>query len=202
MSGSPESATPAGGMTIAATVEEIVVDKLERKPEEVTMDARFIDDLGADSLDITELLMALEEAYSIDIDDEANDIQSVGDAVVYILVKSIENEAKKQDIDTADAVLMQPGDCAAGGSIESDDDAVKYVLSKVVQSEAKRQRINLEDLSYTAPEDSGKAPLTRMSPEDSSAMVAKLSAIVEELKSKPLVTVEELKQIAEAAAAG
>ena len=65
-------------------VQKIVVEKLDRKPEEVTLDAKFIEDLGADSLDLTELLMALEEEYNIDIDDEANDIQTVGDAVKYI----------------------------------------------------------------------------------------------------------------------
>ena len=65
-------------------VRKIVVEKLDRSPEEVTVDAKFIEDLGADSLDLTELLMALEEEYNIDIDDEANDIQTVGDAVKYI----------------------------------------------------------------------------------------------------------------------
>jgi len=57
---------------------------LDRKPEEVKNEASFIEDLGADSLDLTELLMALEEEYQIDIDDEANEIQTVGDAVKYI----------------------------------------------------------------------------------------------------------------------
>ncbi len=65
-------------------VKQIVVEKLERKPEEVTAEARFIEDLGADSLDLTELLMALEEEYKIDIDDEATELQTVGDAVKYI----------------------------------------------------------------------------------------------------------------------
>ena len=60
------------------------MENLERKPEEVTDDARFIEDLGADSLDLTELLMALEEEYNVEIDDEANDIQTVGDAIKYI----------------------------------------------------------------------------------------------------------------------
>jgi acyl carrier protein len=62
----------------------IVARQLDRKPEEVTLEAKFIDDLGADSLDITELLMALEEQYNVDIDDDANEIQTVGDAVNYI----------------------------------------------------------------------------------------------------------------------
>jgi acyl carrier protein len=43
-----------------------------------------VDDLGADSLDLTELLMALEEEFNIEIDDEANAIESVGDAIKYI----------------------------------------------------------------------------------------------------------------------
>ena len=69
---------------VVEAVHRIVAERLERKPEEVTDDARFIEDLGADSLDLTELLMALEEEYQIDIDDEANEIQTVGDAVKYI----------------------------------------------------------------------------------------------------------------------
>ncbi|HNV22457.1 MAG TPA: acyl carrier protein [Candidatus Hydrogenedentes bacterium] len=71
-------------INVAETVKKIVVENLERKPEEVTDDARFIEDLGADSLDLTELLMALEEEYNVEIDDEANDIQTVGDAIKYI----------------------------------------------------------------------------------------------------------------------
>ncbi|HOJ34765.1 MAG TPA: acyl carrier protein [Candidatus Hydrogenedentes bacterium] len=71
-------------VNVAEKVRQIIAEKLDRKPEEVTMEAKFIDDLGADSLDITELLMALEEEYNIDIDDEANQIQTVGDAVKYI----------------------------------------------------------------------------------------------------------------------
>ncbi len=71
-------------VNVAEKVKQIIAEKLDRKPEEVTMEAKFIDDLGADSLDITELLMALEEEYNIDIDDEANQIQTVGDAVKYI----------------------------------------------------------------------------------------------------------------------
>jgi acyl carrier protein len=77
----------ADNSNIEEKVKQIVVEKLDRKPEEVTLEARFIDDLGADSLDLTELLMALEEEYNIDIDDEANTIQTVGDAVDYIKTK-------------------------------------------------------------------------------------------------------------------
>jgi len=71
-------------VNVAETVKRIVVERLDRKPEEVTNEARFIDDLGADSLDLTELLMALEEEFNVDIDDEANQIETVADAVKYI----------------------------------------------------------------------------------------------------------------------
>lgn len=69
---------------VAETVMRIVAEQLDRQPDEVTVEAKFIDDLGADSLDVTELLMALEEEFEIDIDDEANAIETVGDAVKYI----------------------------------------------------------------------------------------------------------------------
>ena len=69
------------------TVRKIVCERLDKKVEEVTLEARFIEDLGADSLDLTELLMALEEEFNIDIDDEANQIETVADAVNYIKSK-------------------------------------------------------------------------------------------------------------------
>ena len=65
-------------------VKRIVVEKLDRKAEEVTSEARFVEDLGADSLALTELLMALEEEFNVDIDDEANSIETVQDAINYI----------------------------------------------------------------------------------------------------------------------
>ena len=71
-------------VNIPEKVREIIAERLDRKPEEVVDDAKIIDDLGADSLDVTELMMALEEEYNIDIDDEANAIETVGDAVKYI----------------------------------------------------------------------------------------------------------------------
>lgn len=69
---------------VADRVKGIIVERFERKPEEVTEEARFVDDLGADSLDITEMIMALEEEFNIDIDDDANQIETVGDAIRYI----------------------------------------------------------------------------------------------------------------------
>ncbi len=69
---------------IEEAVKKVIIERLDKSAEEVTLEARFIDDLGADSLDVTELLMALEEEFNIDIDDETNSIETVGDAVDYI----------------------------------------------------------------------------------------------------------------------
>jgi acyl carrier protein len=70
-------------------VKKIVADRLEKSEEEVTSEAAFIEDLGADSLDVVELVMALEEEFDIDIpDEEAEDIKTVGDAVRYIEEKT------------------------------------------------------------------------------------------------------------------
>jgi acyl carrier protein len=64
---------------------EIIVEQLGVSEEEVTMEASFIDDLGADSLDLVELIMALEEEFSLEISDEdAEKIQTVQDVVNYI----------------------------------------------------------------------------------------------------------------------
>ena len=66
-------------------VKKVVVDQLEVSEEEVTPNASFVDDLGADSLDVVELVMALEEEFDVEIPDEdAEKIASVGDAVAYI----------------------------------------------------------------------------------------------------------------------
>lgn len=74
-------------VNVEETVRRIVEERLSKSAEEVTLEAKFIDDLGADSLDQTELLMALEEEFNVDIDDEANSIETVGDAVSYISEK-------------------------------------------------------------------------------------------------------------------
>lgn len=66
-------------------VKSIIVDQLGVDAEEVTPEASFIDDLGADSLDIVELIMALEEEFDIEIPDEdAEKITTVQDAIDYI----------------------------------------------------------------------------------------------------------------------
>ncbi len=69
----------------AERVKDIIVKQLGVKPEEVTDDASFTDDLGADSLDLVEVVMALEEEFGAQIPDEdAEKIKTVGDAVKYI----------------------------------------------------------------------------------------------------------------------
>ena len=66
-------------------IKEIIIDKLGVEEGKITMDAKFIDDLGADSLDTVELIMQFEEEFSIEIpDDEAEGLLSVGQAVDYI----------------------------------------------------------------------------------------------------------------------
>jgi acyl carrier protein len=70
---------------IAERVKSIVVEQLGVSAEEVTPVASFIDDLGADSLDIVELIMELEEEFNMQIPDEqAEKIQTFGDVVTYI----------------------------------------------------------------------------------------------------------------------
>lgn len=69
-------------MTVEERVVEIIVDQLGVDPEEVTMDARFREDLEADSLDLVELMMAFEEEFGGEIsDEEAMSIETVGQAV-------------------------------------------------------------------------------------------------------------------------
>jgi acyl carrier protein len=72
-------------MTTFDKVKEIAVEQLSVEAAEVSIDSTFIDDLGADSLDIVELIMAFEEEFNIEIPDEiAEKIKTVKDAVEYI----------------------------------------------------------------------------------------------------------------------
>ena len=70
---------------IEGRVREIIINELGLEPEKVTDDASFVEDLGADSLDTVELVMAFEEEFTIDIPDEdAEQMRTVGDAISYI----------------------------------------------------------------------------------------------------------------------
>lgn len=72
-------------MAIIDKVKSIIVEQLGVEEDEVKMEASFVDDLGADSLDIVELVMALEEEFDLEIPDEdAEKIRTVGEAVKYI----------------------------------------------------------------------------------------------------------------------
>ena len=76
-------------MTTPEKVKSIIAEQLGVKPEEVTPEAKFIDDLGADSLDTVELVMALEEEFGVEIpDEEAEKLVTVGDALRYIEQKA------------------------------------------------------------------------------------------------------------------
>lgn len=77
------------GSELEAKVAEIIVEQLGATKEEIVPEASFIDDLNADSLDIVELVMAMEEAFDIEIpDEEAEKIQTVGDAFNYVKERS------------------------------------------------------------------------------------------------------------------
>ena len=66
-------------------IRDIVVEQLGVDADKVTMESSFVDDLGADSLDIVELVMALEETFGVEIpDSEAEKISTVGDVVEYV----------------------------------------------------------------------------------------------------------------------
>ncbi len=72
-------------MSVEQRVKDIIVEQLSVSEEEVVPEASFVDDLGADSLDLVELIMVMEEKFEQEIPDEdAEKIQTVGDAINYI----------------------------------------------------------------------------------------------------------------------
>ena len=75
--------------SIEERVKDIIVDQLGVSADQVTLEAKFVEDLGADSLDTVELVMAFEEEFKVEIpDDAAEKIQTVGDAVNFITANS------------------------------------------------------------------------------------------------------------------
>jgi acyl carrier protein len=71
--------------SVADRVKEIIVEQLGVNPDQVTPEAKFIEDLGADSLDTVELVMAFEEEFGSEIPDEdAEKLQTVGDVIKYV----------------------------------------------------------------------------------------------------------------------
>ena len=84
-------------MDIAEKVKEIIVKQLAVNQEEVTDNASFIDDLGADSLDTVTIVMELEKEFGIEIPDEdSKDIRTVTEAIKYIEEKSAQKEEEPQ----------------------------------------------------------------------------------------------------------
>ena len=76
-------------MTVEQKVKQIIVEQLGVDENQVDLKASFVDDLGADSLDIVELVMALEEAFNLDVPDEdAEKLKTVEDAINYIKGKT------------------------------------------------------------------------------------------------------------------
>jgi acyl carrier protein len=72
-------------MSVQDKVKKIIAEKLGVDPSEVVPEASFVDDLGADSLDLVELIMSMEEAFEIEISDEdAENLKTVQDAIDYI----------------------------------------------------------------------------------------------------------------------
>lgn len=75
-------------MTLDSKIKNIVVEQLGVEADKVKAEASFIDDLGADSLDIVELVMAMEEEFDLEIPDEAAEkLRTVGDVVKYLQAK-------------------------------------------------------------------------------------------------------------------
>jgi len=73
------------GTDLEERISEMIIEQLGGTKEEMVPEASFVDDLGADSLDIVELVMAMEETFDIEIpDDDAEKIQTIGDAVAYL----------------------------------------------------------------------------------------------------------------------
>lgn len=75
-------------MSVEAKIKKIIKDQLSVSDEEISLEASFVEDLGADSLDLTELIMAMEEEFGVEIaDEDAQKILKVKDAINYVANK-------------------------------------------------------------------------------------------------------------------
>ncbi len=82
---------------ITQKVIDIVVEQLDVSPDQVAMETRFVDDLGADSLDQAEIVMEFEDEFGLDIPEDEEAVRTVGDAVKYIVAQLAAKEAKQGD---------------------------------------------------------------------------------------------------------
>ncbi|MFW6054593.1 MAG: acyl carrier protein [Thermodesulfobacteriota bacterium] len=72
-------------MSVLEKIRDIVSEQLDVDPQDIKPESAFVDDLGADSLDLTELIMAMEDEFELEIDDEeAQNLRTVDDAIKYI----------------------------------------------------------------------------------------------------------------------
>ncbi|MCF8037928.1 MAG: acyl carrier protein [Desulfohalobiaceae bacterium] len=72
-------------MSVLEKIRNIVSEQLDVDPQDIKPESAFVDDLGADSLDLTELIMAMEDEFELEIDDEeAQNLRTVNDAIKYI----------------------------------------------------------------------------------------------------------------------
>ncbi|MBT9138241.1 MAG: Acyl carrier protein [Syntrophomonadaceae bacterium] len=85
-------------MGVEERIKEIVIEQLGVNPEQVTLEASFTDDLGADSLGAMELIMALEEEFGLEISqDDAEKIITVGDAIQYVIKRKEEEGGGEEE---------------------------------------------------------------------------------------------------------
>ena len=103
----PERGLFMSDKPIEEKVKDIIVEQFGVNPEQVTPTASFIEDLGADSLDIVELVMAFEEEFSVEVPDEdAEKLQTVGDVIKYI-----EERAKQAGADSEASIPCEKHGC-------------------------------------------------------------------------------------------
>lgn len=133
-------------MSVASELKQLVIEVLDVDDDKVTIDARFVDDLGADSLQLVELVMGIEERFGIEIPDEdAEQIDSLREAVKYIEAASSaqpppEDEPASEAPSTVDPGALDPPDFEEPAPIPAqpaseEDDDHKTLYAVVVNAE-------------------------------------------------------------------